>query len=126
MGKISTFQTVTNIYILDITFNFSENFIKSLIFQTNSEFPEILAIFKKFEKTSEDYTDESFYVTILEDVLSKFEPSEFNAMQAYHKNLSIATGQNVGLKIFDFKLKSIIKITEFIYYRIKEVTTIII
>lgn len=54
-------------------------------------------------------------------MLSKFEPSEFNSMQAFHKNLSIATGENVGLKTYDFKQKSIIKLTEHFYFKIKEV-----
>ena len=106
---------------LDITVNFSENFIKSLIFQVNSEFPEIIAIVKKYEKTSQDYTEEDLYKNILEDILSKFEPSEFNSMQSFHKSLSIATGENVGLKTFDYKQKSILKLTEHYYFKMKEV-----
>lgn len=97
-----------------------------MVFQTNSYYPEIIAIFKKYEKTSDDYTDESFLRSIMEDVLSKFEPSEFNSMQAFHHSISLATGENVGLKTFNFKQRSIIKLSEYIYLKIKEVFTIII
>jgi hypothetical protein len=92
-----------------------------LIFQVNSEFPEIIAIVKKYEKTAQEYTEEDLYKSILEDVLSKFEPSEFNSMQNFHKNLSIGTGENIGLKTFDFKQKSIVNLTEHFYFKMKEV-----
>lgn len=106
---------------LDISINFSENFIKSLIFQVNSNFPEVLAIVKKYEKISDELTGEEFYKSILEDVLSKFEPSEFNAMQSFHKSLSIAAGENIGLKTYDFKQKSIIQLSNLFFNNFKDV-----
>ncbi len=90
-----------------------------MIFQINSPFPEILAIVRKYEKLSEEITSENFFKNILEELLSKFSKSEFSSMQQYHKNISIATGMNVGLVTNDFKQKSIYRLIERYFYKIK-------
>lgn len=117
----SSFANCKLYFYIDISINFSENFIKSLIFQVNSIYPEVIAIVKKYEKTSDELSGEEFYKSILEDVLSKFEPSEFNAMQSFHKSLSIAAGENIGLKTYNFKQKSIISLSNLFYFNYKDV-----
>jgi hypothetical protein len=56
---------------------------------------------------------------MLEELLSKFSNSEFSIMQQYHKNISIATGINVGLITTDFKQKSVYRLLEKFYYKTK-------
>ena len=61
----------------------------------------------------------------MEDVLSNFDLPEFELMFDFHKNLSVATGENVGLRIQDYKKYSIMCLTENIYKKIIEVKTIV-
>lgn len=97
-----------------ITGNFSEAFVKSLIYQSTSSYPEILAIVKKYEKLSEEnmgvVNGPNFFQNLLEDVLSKFSHSEIDIMMTYHKNMSISTGINVGLSTSDNKKDCVINI----------------
>ena len=104
--------------------NFSEQFVKSLIFQTNSPYTEILAIAKKYEKLSDEISSENFFKNILEELLSKFSKSEFATMQQYHKSISICTGMNVCLVTNDFKQKSVYRIIEKFFYKIKAFLTL--
>jgi phosphoenolpyruvate carboxylase len=90
-----------------------------LIFQVNSPYPEILSIVKKYEKLSDEIASENFFKNMLEELLSKFSNSEFSIMQQYHKNISIATGINVGLITTDFKQKSVYRLLEKFYYKTK-------
>ena len=73
----------------------------------------------KYEKLSDEIANENFFKNILEELLSKFSNSEFSIMQQYHKNISIATGINVGLITTDFKQKSIYRLLEKYFYKVK-------
>ena len=84
-----------------ISLNFSEPFIKSIVYQTNSCFPEINLIVKKYEKISEDLSNPKFFEILLADILGKFSNSDLDVMTGYHKNISVATGINVGLSTQD-------------------------
>ena len=98
--------------LIDISFNFSDPFIKSLIYLKSSVYPELSQLLKKYEKTNFDSTNELFYKTLLADVLDKFSGKELDAMQDYHKILSISTGVNIGLVTSDYKKKSIMRVYE--------------
>ena len=111
--KKSNLKSFTN----HIATNFSEPFLKSLLFQTNSPYAEVHAIVKKFDKLTEenfannnnssiDVNDYGFFQGLLEDVLSKFSNSEFDVMTIHHQNLSKATGINLGLTTSDIKKSS--------------------
>lgn len=112
--KKSYVKSYTN-YIAN---NFSEPFLKSLLYQTHSIYPEIQAIAKKYDKINDDNfafnnnssldinNDYSIFQCLLEDVLSKFSNSEFDIMTIYHQNLSKATGINLGLTANNVKKSS--------------------
>jgi len=111
--KKSNIKSFTNY----VATNFSEPFLKSLIFQTNSPYAEVLLIVKKFDKLTEenfsdnnnssiDINDYGVFQVLLEDVLSKFSNSEFDVMTIHHQNLSKATGINLGLTTSDIKKSS--------------------
>lgn len=111
--KKSNLKSFTN-YIVN---NFSEPFLKSLVFQTNSHYVEVQAIVKKYDKLTEenfsnnnnssiDINDNNMFQGLLEDVLNKFSNSEFDVMTIHHQNLSKATGINLGLTTSDIKKSS--------------------
>lgn len=116
--KKSSYNSFTNY----ISANFSEPFIKSMIYQNNSSHPEIQSIIKKHEKLADEYDLNSaeYLKTLIEEVLSKFSNSEFDIMTSYHKNISIATGINVGLAMADYKKHSVTKIAERMFSKMKE------
>lgn len=97
-----------------ITSNFSEPFIKSLLYQTNSPYPEVTALIKKYDKLAEEMSINSphFMKSLIEDVLAKFSNSEFDIMTTYHKNISTATGVNVGLSMSEGKDECFLKCLE--------------
>ena len=97
-----------NLYI-DISTNFSQHLVKSLTFQLNSPYPEIIAIVTKYEKLPDDCNT---FNNVLEDLLSKFQNSEYSIMLQYHKMLSFATGINVGLLASESKEKNVFKLIE--------------
>jgi hypothetical protein len=119
--KKLTYNSFTNY----VTFNFSEPFLRSLIYMNNSQYSEVLAIVKKYERMFDDkdntinINSPSFFQNLLEDVLAKFSNSEIDIMTTYHKNISIATGVNVGLSLNDNKNDSFLKIMERVYEKIK-------
>ena len=88
------------------------------MFQNQSKYQEVLTIVKKFEK-SNDYESESFYKTLLGEVLDKLKHSELDDIQAYHKNLSISTGVNVGLVTTDFRKMTIIRLFDKLFEHLK-------
>jgi hypothetical protein len=106
-----------------ISSNFSENFIKSLIFVTDSPYPEINAVVKKFDKLCEENpninSSGNYFQMLLEDVLGKFSNSEIDIMTTFHKNVSIATGMNVGLTTTDHKRDSVIRVAERMFAKSK-------
>jgi hypothetical protein len=111
--KASNYSTFTNY----VTLNFSEPFIKSLLFQTNSQFSEVVALHKKYEKLAEEVNSSSanFFKNLIEDVLGRFSNTEFNNMTAYHRGVSIATGVNVGLVESDNKQECFLKSIEKVF-----------
>jgi hypothetical protein len=111
--KASNYSTFTNY----VTLNFSEPFIKSLLFQSNSQFSEVIALHKKYEKLAEEVNSSSanFFKHLIEDVLGRFSNSEFNNMTAYHRGVSIATGVNVGLVESDNKQECFLKNIEKVF-----------
>jgi hypothetical protein len=94
-----------------ISNNFSEAFIRSLIFQTNTNYSEIIAIIKKYEKI-DDLGSDRMFQSLLEDVLQRFNNSEIDIMTTYHSNISKATGINVGLITGDCKYDCAINIVD--------------
>ena len=67
---------------------------------------EISSIVEKYQK----YTDDGdLYKNILEDLLAKLQNSEFSIMKQYHKNLSFATGINLGICSENSEEKNIFK-----------------
>jgi len=116
--KKSTSNSFTNY----ISANFSEPFIKSLVYQINPTYNEINTIIKKHDNLIDDMdiNSEEYLKILIEDVLSKFTNSEFDIMTAYHKNISIATGVNVGLAMADHKHHSVSKIAERMFNKVKE------
>jgi hypothetical protein len=103
-----------------ISSNFSEPFLRGLLFQVNSTYPEIIAINKKYEKVQEDISSPSFFAGLLEDILSKFSNSEIDIMTTYHNSLSKATGINVGISTDDMKKECIISVVSDILQQTKE------
>lgn len=116
--KKSTYNSFTSY----ISSNFSEPFIKSLVYQINPSHSEINTIIKKHDKLIDemDQNSSEYLKILIEDVLSKFSNSEFDIMTAYHKNISIATGVNVGLVMADYKQECVTRITERMFNKIKE------
>ncbi len=98
------------IIIIVIALNFSDPFIKSLIFHTQSSYPEIQMIVKKYEKQTEDIKSKSFYQKLLGDVLDKIPIKDLDNMIDYHKVMSISTGANVGLVTENVKPFTIIRL----------------
>jgi hypothetical protein len=119
--KKSTHNSFTNY----ISTNFSEPFIKSLVYQINPIYNEINSIIKKHDNLIDemDINSEEYLKILIEDVLSKYTNSEFDIMTAYHKNISLATGVNVGLAMADHKHDSVCKIAERMFNKIKEGNT---
>lgn len=109
-----------------VSSNFSEPFIRSLIYQGNSPYPEVLAIVKKYEKLSEDIQNPKFFEVLLADILGKFSNSDLDMMTAYHKNISIATGHNVGLSVQDNSQFCIMKVMEKMFLEIQVIKEIIL
>jgi hypothetical protein len=103
--KKSNFPSFVNY----ISTNFSEPFIKSIVYQNNSGYSEINAIVKKYEKFSEDLSNPKYFEILLADILGKFSNSDLDVMTGYHKNISIATGINVGLSTQDNSKSCVIK-----------------
>jgi len=91
------------------------------MFQNQSKYQEVLTIVKKFEKSndSNNYESESFYKTLLGEVLDKLKHSELDHIQAYHKKLSISTGVNVGLVTTDFRKMTIIRLFDKLFEHLK-------
>jgi len=100
-----------------IAMNFSEPFLKGLVFQTNSSYAEVQSLARKFDKLTEenftnnnnssvDINDPAIFQALLEDVLGKFSNSEFDVMTIHHQNLSKATGINLGLTTGNVKKSS--------------------
>jgi len=85
------------LFLLDILYNFSEQFIKNLISQknSNSKHQYIRDLTEKY-KNIENKNDITFYIELLEDIIEKFSSSDFDKMKYYHKEASISTGINVG------------------------------
>jgi len=102
-----------------IALNFSDPFIKSLIFKSKSPFSEIKVIVKKYENQNDDVQRDSLYKNLLGDVLDKMPGFELDNMQAYHKTMSISTGINVGLITQDYRKHSVIRIFYKLYEEIK-------
>jgi hypothetical protein len=115
--KSGTYSTFTNY----VSSNFSEPFIKSLLYQTNSNYAEVIALIKKYEKLADEINPCSagFLQSFIEDVLAKFSNSEFDIMTTYHKNISIATGVNVGFVTNDYKKDCFLKVLERFYEKMK-------
>jgi hypothetical protein len=105
-------KIVTGSFTNYISSNFSEPFIRGLLFQVNSIFPEITAINKKYEKVQEDISSPTFFAGLLEDILSKFSNSEIDIMTTYHNSLSKATGINIGISTDDMKKECVIKVID--------------
>lgn len=94
-----------------IKHNFSEAYLQSVIYMSNSPFKEIKNIVVFFEKFNEDsfnsssfssvVNKENFMETLKEQVLSNFSHKEIREMQSFHKTLSRATGMNVGFIVED-------------------------
>jgi len=95
-----------------IKLNFSESFLQSMVYMSNSPFGEIRSIVAFFEKFNEDNFNSSnfsasvvnksnFMETLKEQVLNNFSREEINEMQSFHRTLSRATGMNVGFIVED-------------------------
>jgi len=96
--------------------NFSEPFVKGLILQKNknSKFSEIRQLAQKYEKV-DDLNDEKLYKELLSDIIQHFSNSEYGIMKSYHKNVSTATGINVGFITHyknDFRRNSVLSILQ--------------
>jgi hypothetical protein len=113
-------KVVTGSFTNYISCNFSEPFVRSLLFQVNSQYPEVLALTKKYEKVQDDISSSKFFGLLLEDVLSKFSNSEIDIMTNYHTSLSKATGVNIGLSTTDAKQECVSKVVENILLSLKE------
>lgn len=103
--KSSSYSSFVNY----VSTNFSDAFVRSLVYQTNSIYPEILAVSKKYQKQQEYSNTMEYFENLLSDVLSKFSNSELDVMTSYHKNISVATGTNIGLAIQDNSQFSFLK-----------------
>lgn len=116
--KSGTYSTSFTNYVSS---NFSEPFLKSLLYQTNSNYSEVIALIKKYEKLADEINpcSSGFLKSFMEDVLGKFSNSEFNIMTTYHMNISIATGVNVGFITNDYKQDCFLKILEKFYEKTK-------
>jgi hypothetical protein len=113
-------KIITGSFSNYISTNFSEPFIRGLLFQVNSQYPEVVAINKKYEKVQEDISSPKFFAQLLEDLLSKFGNSEIDIMTTYHNSLSRATGINVGLSTDDYSKQCITKVIEDIMAALKD------
>jgi len=80
-----------------VTINFSDQFIRALIFQNHSIYSEINQIHSKHENQSDDFYSESFYNTVFDEIKSKITDDDLIKMEYYHKDMSLATGISVGL-----------------------------
>jgi len=58
-------------------------------------------IAKKYESQNEGSKDDRDYIykNLSVDILDKLQRPDLNLMKAYHKNISLATGMNVGVMI---------------------------
>lgn len=112
----TSFSFCNSMLNLDISTNFSKSFIKSLMYRLNSPYLEVNSIVKKYEKEAED---ENLYENLLEDLLQKLQNSELSIMKQYHKNLSIATGINVGLLCDVIEEKNFFKRMDKFFIKIK-------
>lgn len=108
--KKSNLKSFTNY----IAMNFSEPFLKSLVFHNNSHYQEIQAIVKKYDNLTEEnfeinnnsdinFDDNAVIQELMQDVLGKFSNSEFDVMAIHHQTLSKATGINIGLTTNNIK-----------------------
>lgn len=111
-----------------ISQNFSENFLKSIIYMSNSPYIEIKNIAKYFQRYNEDIANSNnnfstssksdFMEILKEQILTKFSQKQIKEIQRHHKNLSRATGINVGLILDDEAKNSFLEIyDEFFRYQ---------
>ncbi len=103
--KKSSVKNFTNF----ISNNFSEPFLRGLVFQQNSKFKEVKYIMEKYDRLTEEAflnndnrgidinNDYDIFQLLLEDVLKKFTNSDLDIMTLQHMTLSKATGINLGL-----------------------------
>ena len=117
-------------YIQYISSNFSEPFIYSLIAQhTNVNGEEILSDYKeinemriklrKMFKESIDLSNPNHYQPVLQQILKPFQKEKLDLMMDNHKNLSIASGVNIGLFSDNHKRHSFISQMHKLFYKIK-------
>lgn len=117
-------------YVEYIRSNFSEPFIYYLIsYNVNANGEEIYSDYKevndlksklrKMFKDNIDLSDPNYYQPVLHEILRPFYKNNLDNMMEYHKNLSIATGVNVGLYMADHKKNSFVNIMHKNIYKIK-------
>jgi hypothetical protein len=113
-----------------VSLNFSEPFISLLVSNSTnylgetmmSDYKEINDIKKTIKKKLKDGFDlnnTQHYQIVLQEVLKHMSKSELDIMINYHKNLSVATGHNVGLFSDDYKKNSFSMMMHKMFYKIK-------
>lgn len=117
-------------YFEYVCLNFSEPFISLLVSSSTNyqgedmmsdykEINEIKKIIKKKLKDGFDLNNTQHYQIVLQEVLKHMSKSELDIMINYHKNLSIATGHNVGLFSDDYKKHSFLMMMHKMFFKIK-------
>lgn len=105
-----------------ITYNFSENFIRSIQYMNKSKYSPINDIVTKLNKIFDNHTSginlhsEELYKIILVELSSYFGPEEITEMSEYHQIVTVSTGISCGLTFRDEKDSTIQRLNKIFKY----------